>query len=107
MEKFIIGNEVVPVIAHDPVKCLSTKIIQTAAFAGYDAPSFTAINQDRENQDPKQPDLCSPAQILTLPNTEVKGIHHGGRYSQASIDFCERSFSAANRTSKVYKTINK
>ena len=42
-ENSIIGDEVVTVIAYDPVKCPSSKIIQRAALAGSETPIFTAI----------------------------------------------------------------
>ena len=56
---------------------------------GSDDLSFTAIYQNRDTPGPKQPDLCSSAQISTHPNTVVKGIHHGlnrGRNYRMSID---------------------
>ena len=43
MEKSIIGNEVVPAIAHDPAKCPSAKRIEKAALTGSDALSFAVI----------------------------------------------------------------
>ena len=39
-----------------------------------------------ESKGPKQPCLCSSAQVSTPPNTTVERIHDGGRNSQASID---------------------
>ena len=39
----IIGDQVVPAIAHDSAKIPSTKRIQTAALVGPDAPGFGAI----------------------------------------------------------------
>ena len=64
MEKSIIGDEVVLAIAHDRAKCPSSKSVQTAALVDFNALSFTAIP----------------------PSTTVKGIYHGGRYSQTSIE---------------------
>ena len=40
MEKSIVGDEVVPAIAHDLAKSPGTKRIQTAALLGSDAPKF-------------------------------------------------------------------
>ena len=42
-EKSIIGDKVIPAIAQDPVKKPSTKLIQTATFAGSAALCLTAI----------------------------------------------------------------
>ena len=78
MEKSLIGDKVVPVVAHDPLKSPSIKNIQTAMFVGPDAKCFTAIEQNGEMK-PKHPDTCSSEQILTPP------INHGRTLSQASI----------------------
>ena len=78
-------RQIVSMIDHDPAKRSSTKISQTALLTGPVTPSFAAIQQNRENQGPEQPDLCSSAQVTTPPNIVVKGIHHGGRFSHASM----------------------
>ena len=66
-----------------------------------------SYTKDRENQDPKQPDLCSSAQVLTPPKTAVEGIHLGGRNSQSSSDFRERSSTADDSTPKINKFVCK
>ena len=58
---------------------------------GFQRSKFHYLRQNRENQGPKQLDLCSSAKVSTPPNTTVEEIHHGGRNSQSSIDFWERS----------------
>ena len=67
MENSIIKEKVVPAIAYEPTKSPSFEIIQTAELVGSDVSSFTATQQDRENQGLKQPDLSSSAQISTPP----------------------------------------
>ena len=101
MEKFIIEDEVVPVISHDLAKCPSPRRIQKAALTVSNAPSFASILEDREYRGPKQPDLISS------PNTAVEGIHHGGYNSKTSFNFWKRSPPVANITPKVHKVVNK
>ena len=60
-ENSIIGDEVFPVIVHIPVRCPRNERIQTAAFVGSGALSFTAIKKHKDSRGSKQPDICSSA----------------------------------------------
>ena len=50
MEISLISDNVVTAKAHDPSKSPVTKRIQTIVLLGSEAPSFTAIYQNRKNQ---------------------------------------------------------
>lgn len=71
----LLWHEIWPMVTHS-AKCLSTKGVQVDVKGSGQCPSLTNAEQVLEDQGPKDPNICPPAQTLAAQNTLVQRVNN-------------------------------